>query len=281
VCFILHQIRWMMPTSGIVPISCAAATEGAVQLPADSYCPSKLSGAWACRAAQRKVLEHVALGHGNSVAQRNSPPLVGFTSLPVVLLLLQATAAASPPMSMKATSPSPPLGKLSPPLAHRLPRVEAQVVPVIQDRSWQCYLCTYQHNSVPGSRTCIMCHSTRRQLHCAPQHVGKSMLVVRTRGSGKSDCLNCRLAERCKACLLAHRDKCINVMTVQVKNEVLLFWRGKNSSGQTSLFPSHILCKMQNRKKLTRINRGAAGNGLYRHLWAFRVRCQLPLLVDC
>ena len=66
-CFILHQIRWMMPTSGIVPIQCAAATEGAVQLPADSKRPSKLSGAWARRAAWRKVWEHVSLGHVNCV----------------------------------------------------------------------------------------------------------------------------------------------------------------------------------------------------------------------
>ena len=35
---------------------------------------------------------------------------------------------------------------------------------------------------------------------------------------------------------------------VQVKNGVLLFWRKKNFSGQTVLFLSHILCKMQNQK---------------------------------
>jgi hypothetical protein len=67
VCFILHLIHWMMPTSGIVPIPCAAATEGVVQLPADSKHLSKLLAAWARRAAQRKVLEHVALSHGNRV----------------------------------------------------------------------------------------------------------------------------------------------------------------------------------------------------------------------
>ena len=66
----------MMPTSGIVPIPCAAAEEGVVQLPADLKRPSKLLGAWARRAARRKVLEHVALGHGNRVVQRKSPPLV-------------------------------------------------------------------------------------------------------------------------------------------------------------------------------------------------------------
>jgi len=126
-----------MPTSGIVPIQCAAATERVVQLPADSKRPSKLSGAMACRAVRRKVLEHVALGHGNRVVPCKSPPLVGFNSLPVASLLSPATVATSPPMSMEATSPSPPLGKLSTPLARRSPRVEAQVVPVIQDRSWR------------------------------------------------------------------------------------------------------------------------------------------------
>ena len=55
-----------------------------------------------------------------------------------------------------------------------------------------------------------MCHLTRRRLHCAPQRVGKIKLVVRMRGSGESDCPNCRLAERCKACLLARREKYIN-----------------------------------------------------------------------
>ena len=84
-----------MPTSGIVPIPCAAAAEGVVQLPANLKHPSKLSGAWARQAARRKVLEHVALGHGNRVVPRKSPPLVGFTSLPVASLLLPATAAAS------------------------------------------------------------------------------------------------------------------------------------------------------------------------------------------
>jgi hypothetical protein len=201
----------MMPTSGIVPFPCAAATEGVVQLPADSKRPSKLSGAWARRAARRKVLEHVALGHGNCVVHRKSPPLDGFNSLPVASLLSPATAAASPPMSMEATPPSPPLGKLSPPPARRSPRVEAQVVPVIQDCSWQCHLCTYEQDFVPGSRTCIMCNLTRKRLHCAPQRVGKrSKLVVRTRSSDKSDCPNCRLAERCKACQLARREKCVN-----------------------------------------------------------------------
>jgi hypothetical protein len=166
----------MMPTSGIVPIPCAAATKRVVQLPADSKHPSKLLGAWARQAAWRKVLEHVALGHGNCVVQ--SPPLVSFTLLPVASLFSPATAAPSPPMSMEATSPSPLLGKLSPPPARRLPRVKAQVVPVIQDCSWQCHVCTYEQDFVPGSRTCVMCHLTRRRLHCAPQCVGKSKLVV-------------------------------------------------------------------------------------------------------
>ena len=215
--FILHQIHWMMPTSGIVPIPCAAATEGVVQLPADSKRPSKLSGAWARRAEWRKVLEHVALGHGNRVVQRKSSPLVGFTSFPVALLLLPATAAASPPISVEATSPSPPLGKLSPPPARRSPRVKAQVVPVIQDRSWQCHSCTYKQDFVTGSRTWVMCHSTRRGLNCAPQLVGKSKLIVRTRGSGKLDCPNCHLAERCKACLLARHEKFMNDIWIDAK----------------------------------------------------------------
>jgi hypothetical protein len=104
----LHQILWTMPTSGIVPIPCAAATEGVVQLTADSKRLSKLSGAWACCAARRKVLEHVALGHRNRVVQRKSPPLVGVTSLPVALLLSSASAAASPPMSMVVATSLPP-----------------------------------------------------------------------------------------------------------------------------------------------------------------------------
>jgi len=66
----------MMPTSGIVPIPCADAAEGMVQLPANSKHPSKLSVALARRAARRKVLEHVSLGHGSRVVQRKSPPLV-------------------------------------------------------------------------------------------------------------------------------------------------------------------------------------------------------------
>ena len=133
-----------MPTSGIIPIPCTAATEHVVQLPADLKSPSNLVGAMARRAARRKMLEHVALGHGNHVVRCKSPPLTGFSSLPVASLLLPATVATSPPMSMEATSLSPPLGKSSPPLAHRSPWVEAQVVPVIQDRSWRCHSCTYK-----------------------------------------------------------------------------------------------------------------------------------------
>ena len=199
-----------MPTSGIVPIPCADVAEGMVQLPADSKRPSKLSGARARRAARRKVLEHVALGHGSRVVQRKSPPLVGFSLLPVASFLSTATTAASSPMSKEeVTSPSPPFGKSTPP-ARRSPRVEVQVVPVIKDCSWQCHSCTYEQELVPGSRTCIMCHSTRRRLHAAPWCVVKSKLVDRTRGSGKSGCPNCRLADRCRACLLARREKCNN-----------------------------------------------------------------------
>ena len=105
-----------MPTSGIVPIPCADVAEGMVQLPADSKRPSKLSGASARRAARRKVLEHVALGHGSRVVERKSPPLGGFTSLPVASLLSTATTATSSPMSKEeVTSPSPPFWKSTPP----------------------------------------------------------------------------------------------------------------------------------------------------------------------
>ena len=208
-----------MPTSGIVPIPCSAAREGVVELPVDSKRLSKLSGARARQVARRKVLEHVALGHGNRVVvQRKSPPLVGFTSLPVASLLLTASTAASSPMSREEeTSPSPPFGKSTPP-ARRSPRVEVQVVPVIKDRSWQCHSCTYEQDLVPGSRTCIMCHSTRSRLHCAPWCVVKSKLVDRMRGSGnKSGCPNCRLGNRCKACRLARHEKCIDDIWIDAK----------------------------------------------------------------
>ena len=206
--------------SGIVPIPCTDATEGMVQLPVNSKRSSKLSGALACRAARRRVLEHVALGHGSCVVQRKSPPLVGLTLLPVASLLSTASTSASSPMATdEVTSPSPPFGKSTPP-ARRSPRVEAQVVPVIQDRSWQCHSCTYEQDLVPGSRTCIMCHSTRRRLvHCAPWCVVKSKLGVhRMRGSGKSGCPNCRLGDRrCKACRLARLEKCIDDIWIDAK----------------------------------------------------------------
>jgi hypothetical protein len=145
-----------------------------------------------------------------------NPPIFGFVMLVTFskpppssflvasFILPVTTAAASPPMS-------PPLGtqKLSPPPARRSPRVAVPVVPVIQGCTWQCHLCTYKQEFVPGSRTCIMCHSTRRRLHRAPQRVRKSKLVVQTRGV-TYDCPNCRLAKRCKVCLLACREKCIN-----------------------------------------------------------------------
>ncbi len=92
-----------------------------------------------------------------------------------------------------------------------------QVVPVIQDRSWQCHSCTYEQDLVPGSRTCIMCHSTRRRLHCDPWCVVKSKLVDRTRGSGKSGSPNCRLGDRCKACQLACFEKCIDDIWIDAK----------------------------------------------------------------
>jgi hypothetical protein len=196
-----------MPTRGIVPIPCADAAEGVVQLPASLKRPSKLWGACARRAARRKVLEHVALGH--RVVQCKSPPLVGFTSLLVASLLSPATAAASSPMSMEVTSPSPPFGKLStPPARGRL---------VLRHKLFQLSKIVPGSVICPGSRTCIMCHSTRRWLHCAPWCVVKSMLVDRTRGSGKSGCPNCHLGDRCKACRLARREKCIDDIWIDAK----------------------------------------------------------------
>ncbi len=117
----------MMLTSGIGPIPCTDAAEGMVQLPVNLKRPSKLSGALARRAAWRRVLEHVALGHGSRVVQRKSPPLVDLTLLPVASLLSTASTSASSPMAKdEVTSPSPPFGKSTPP-ARRSPRVEAQV----------------------------------------------------------------------------------------------------------------------------------------------------------
>ena len=199
----------MMPTSGIVPIPCSAAREGVVELPVDSKRLSKLSGARARQDARRKVLEHVALGHGNRVVvQRKSPPLVGFTSLPVASLLLPVTAA-SPPMPIGAPSPSPLLRKLSPPpAARRSPRVEVEVT-VIKEGSWQCHSCTYEQDFAPGSRTCVMCNSTRRRLHGAPQiFFGESKPpIVRTGVEANCIVPTVVLAIGAKpACLLAMRN---------------------------------------------------------------------------
>ncbi len=209
-----------MPTSGIVPVPSSAAREGVVELPADSKHLSKLSGARARQVSLRKVLEHVALDHGNRVVvvQRKSPPLVGSTLLPVASLLLPMTAT-SPPMSIGALDPSSLLGKLSPPpAACRTPRVKVEVI-VIKEHSWLCHSCTYEQDFVPGSRTCVMCNSTRRRLHGAPQiFFGESKPpVVRRGGRGKSYCPNCRLGDRCKACLLARREKCLNDIWTDAK----------------------------------------------------------------
>jgi len=49
----------------------------------------------------------------------------------------------------------------------------------------------------------------------------------------------------------------------------------KNFTGQTALFPGHILRKMQKQKNSqgSRMETmGAAGHGLYRHLWVARAR---------
>ena len=136
-----------MPTSGIVPIPCSAAREGVVELPVDSKRLSKLSGARARQDARRKVLEHVALGHGNRVVvQLKSPPLVGITSLPVASLLSTASTATSLPISIGALDPS-------------SPGVEVEVA-VVKERSCLCHACTYEQDCVPGSRTCVMCNSS-------------------------------------------------------------------------------------------------------------------------
>ncbi len=169
-----------------------------VELHADSKRLSKLSGARARQVARRKVLEHVALGHGNRVVvQRKSPPLVGITLL-LVASLLSPVTAASPPISIGALDPS-------------SPGVEVEVA-VVKERSWLCHACTYEQYCVPGSKTCVMCNTTRRRLHGAPQiFFGESKLpIVGPGGRGKLYCPNCRLGNRCNACLLACREKCVN-----------------------------------------------------------------------
>jgi hypothetical protein len=227
----------VMPTTGIVPISCSAAREGVVELPADSKRisklsvararqvarrkqvlehvalghgsvvelpadskrPSNLSGARAYQVARRKeVLAHVALGHGNRVVvRRKSPPLVGITSLPVASLL-SAVTAATPPIS---------IGAVGPPSSG----VEVEVT-VVKEGFWLCHACTYEQECVPGSGTCAMCNTARRRLRVAPPIFfgGRKPPIVRPGGRGKSYCPNCRLADRCKACRLARREKCVN-----------------------------------------------------------------------
>ncbi len=86
-----------MTTSGNVPVPCTAATDAVVQLPAGSKPLSKLLGAYACQAARRRVLEHIALIHGaRVVVPRKSPSsLVDFSSLPVTVIITPATTAAA------------------------------------------------------------------------------------------------------------------------------------------------------------------------------------------
>ena len=197
-----------MPTSGNVPVPCAAAAEAVVQLPADSKRISKLLGARARQDARRKVLEHVALGHGNRVVvQRKSPPLVGITSLPVALLL-SAVTAATPPIS---------IGAVGPPSSG----VEVEVT-VVKEGFWLCHACTYEQECVPGSGTCAMCNTARRRLRVAPPIFfgGRKPPIVRPGGRGKSYCPNCRLGDRCKACLLARREKCINDLWIDAKGSL-------------------------------------------------------------
>jgi hypothetical protein len=166
--------------------SCAAATDGVVHLPAALKPHSKLSGAWTCRVARSKVLEHVAKRHENHAVPRKSTPLVEFSSSPVLMFISpQEVKATSPFMSKEAKSPSlPPAAKwkLAPPPACRLPRVVAPVVPAIGDRSWHCLTCTYKQDVVPQSRTCIMCHSTRQRLLHGPQHAEVRNAIVQSGG---------------------------------------------------------------------------------------------------
>jgi hypothetical protein len=209
-----------MPTNGIVPIPSAAAADGVVHLPAALKPHSKLSGAWACRFAWSKVLEHVVRRHENHAAPHKSTPLVEFSSLPVLMfILLQKVKATSPPMSKEEKSPSPPpaaKSKLAPPPARRSPRVAAPVVLTIGDPSWHCLTCTNKEDVVLQSWTCIMCHSTRRRLLRGPQHAGVINAIVQSGGREKSPCYphyncpNCRLASRCSACRVACHAKLIH-----------------------------------------------------------------------
>ena len=108
----------------------------------------------------------------------------------------------------RSATPFSTVGKLSPPpMACRSPRVEGEVT-VIKERSWQCHSCTYEQDFVPGSRIYMMCNLTRRRLHGAPQiFFGESKPPIVWRGGrGKLYCPNCRLGNRCKACLLAPRE---------------------------------------------------------------------------
>ena len=200
--------------------SCAAATDGVVHLPAALKPHSKLSWSWACQVARSKILEHVAKRHENHAVLRKSTPLVEFSSLPDLMFILpQEVKATSPPMSKEAESPSPPpaeKSKLAPPPACRLPRVAAPVVPAIGDCSWHCLRCTYEQDVVLQSRTCIMCHSTRRRLLRGPQHAGVRNAIVQSGGRGKLasyphyNCPNCCLASQCSACRVARRAKLIH-----------------------------------------------------------------------
>ena len=168
-------------------------------MPADSKRLSELLGAQARQVARRKVLDHVALGHANRVVvQRKSPPLVGIPLLPVASLLSTASTATSLPISICTLDPSSPGVKVE--------------VAAVKEHSWLCHACTYEQDFVPGSRTCVMCNTTRRRLPGAPQIIcGESKPpIVRPGGRGKSYCPNCRLGDRCSACLLARREKCLN-----------------------------------------------------------------------
>ncbi len=165
-------------------------------------------------------MEHVTKRHENHAVLRKSTLLVESSSLPVSMIILpQEVKATSPPMSKEAKSPSPPpaaKSKLAPPPARRLPPVAAPVVLAIGDHSRHCLTCTYEQDVVLQSRTCIMCHSTRRRLLRGPQHAGVRNAILQSGGREKLasypryNCPNYCLASWCSTCRVAHHAKLIH-----------------------------------------------------------------------
>ena len=199
-----------MPKSQIVPVPRTALADPVICVPASGKPVSKLSGSMARQEARRIVLDHVA----KRQCREPSSPSVLRKSRQITLRKPAPSSSLFPSFaSPVAASPPtcPPLGtqKVTSPPACRSPRVAVTVVPVMTGRNWQCVSCTYEQDYVPGSRTCVMCHSTRRRSHCHRVVVQKTNLVVRTR-LVRYSCPNCRLAERCKPCLVSRRQKCID-----------------------------------------------------------------------